>query len=88
MSNILESEIIDTVQIPVWCYPTDITYSQRFWEIQWRIDREKDLQDARDMLAHLTEDEDWFFVNVDGLNTDVFFTDSRQAVLFKLRHVI
>ena len=86
MSDLPEPEIIETVQVPAWRFPEE--YKKTFWNPQWRRDREKDLEDIRGMLSHLTENEDWFFVVVGGNDVDVFFTDARQAVYFKLRHVV
>ena len=86
MSEIPELEVIEAIQVPVWRMPTQ--YKNSFWDPQWRTNREKDLADVRAMLAHLVEYEDWFFVNVYAEDVDVFFTDKKQAVYFKLRHVM
>ena len=86
MSDLPKPEIIETVQVPAWRFPVE--YKNQFWNPQWRRDKEQDLADVREMLAHLTGNEDWFFVTVSGSNVDVFFTDKKQAVYFKLRHTI
>ena len=86
MSDLPEPEILETKQVAVWRMPDE--YKGQWWNPQWRVDREQDLQDAREMLSHLTENQDWFFVQVCGSDIDVFFTDARQAVMFKLRHII
>lgn len=86
MSEIPEPEVIETIQVPAWRMPAKFVGQP--WNHQWRTDKAKDLEDVRAKLAHLVEYEDWFFVNVDAEEVDVFFTDKKQAVYFKLRHVM
>lgn len=86
MSDLPPPEVLETIQVPAWRFPAE--YKNQFWNPRWREEKEKDLADVREKLAHLIEYEDWFFVNVYGEEIDVFFTDKRQAVYFKLRHVL
>lgn len=86
MSDLPEPEIVETTQVTVWRM-SDYHVKQYWRDAQWRIDRNKDLQDIRGMLSHLTENEDWFFVEY-GHDVDVCFTDAKQAMMIKLRLVL
>jgi hypothetical protein len=89
MSDLPEPEELETRQVPVWRFNADwYHHGVPMPPGDWKESRDKDLQEARDMLAHLEEGEDWFFVQVYGSDVDVFFIDPREAMLFKLRHVM
>lgn len=94
MSDLPPPVEMETRQVAAWRLPPN--FANQFWNTSWRDEREKTLQQVREMLSHLTENEDWFLVQVDleeggynfGNAVDAFFTDPREAMLFKLRHVL
>jgi hypothetical protein len=86
MSNPPPQEL-DTNRVALWRL-VEFDNLNYFQSSMWLSSRIKAVEDVRLTLSHLQENVDWFIVQTGWVDLDIFFTDARQAVLFKLSHVL